>query len=59
VLSSLFLPAAARHLLRAAAAGLTFTVIVWEPDPKPRLLLVADSVGDRQSAPMCIANRCV
>jgi hypothetical protein len=48
VLSALFLPAAARHLLRAAAASLSVSVSVVEPDPKPRLVLVADSVADRQ-----------
>jgi hypothetical protein len=48
VLSSLFLPAVARHLFRSAAARISTSVFVEEPAAKPRLVLVADSVGDRQ-----------
>ena len=48
VLPSLFLPAAARHLLRSAAARISFTVVVSEPPPKPKIVLVADSVADIQ-----------
>jgi hypothetical protein len=48
VLPSLFLPARARHLLRSAAESLSFTVVVSEPPPKPKVALVADSVADVQ-----------
>jgi hypothetical protein len=48
VLSSLFLPAAARHLFHSAAARISISVLVDEPVSKPRIVLVADSVGDRQ-----------
>jgi hypothetical protein len=48
VLPSLFLPAVARHLLRAAASRLTFTVAVHDPEPAPRLALIAGSIADKQ-----------
>lgn len=49
VLSSLFLPAVARHILRTAVQGSTISVSVHEPPPSPPApLLLALSVADRQ-----------
>ena len=49
VLPSLFLPATARALVRAAALGLTVTVTVnMQPPPPPKPVLVAESVGEKQ-----------
>jgi hypothetical protein len=46
---SLFLPAAARHLLREAAAGLTVAVTILAPSaPPPPHVLVAPSIADKQ-----------
>ena len=49
VVTSLFLPALARQILRTAASGLTITVAVTDLPPwTPRPVLIAESVGDRQ-----------
>jgi len=49
VLPSLFLPAAARQLLRKAAAGLVVAVTVFPPPSRPpRPVLIATSIGHKQ-----------